>query len=87
MEAVKAKETKIHILVNNSGMSWGAPYEEYVFKHPVCVHIRSLIRFSIYSFPEKEGWDNVLSLNVKSIFYGSCHCLSSPAYMIDSSDQ
>ena len=86
MEAVKAKETKIHILVNNSGMSWGAPYEEYVFKHPVCVLIRSLIRFS-NSFPEKEGWDNVLSLNVKSIFYGSGHCLSSPTFMIDSGDQ
>ncbi|KAF8268336.1 rhamnolipids biosynthesis 3-oxoacyl-reductase [Lactarius quietus] len=48
VEAIKAKESKIHILVNNSGMSWGAPYE---------------------NFPEKEGWDRVLALNVKSIFY------------------
>jgi NAD(P)-dependent dehydrogenase (short-subunit alcohol dehydrogenase family) len=48
VEAVRAKENKIHILVNNSGMSWGAPYD---------------------NFPEKQGWDNVFSLNVKSIFY------------------
>jgi len=48
VDAVKAKESKIHILVNNSGMSWGAPYD---------------------NFPEKDGWDRLLSLNVKSIFY------------------
>lgn len=48
VEAVKAKESKIHILVNNSGSSWGAPFD---------------------NFPEKEGWDRLLSLNVKSIFY------------------
>ncbi|TFY82788.1 hypothetical protein EWM64_g1225 [Hericium alpestre] len=47
-DAVKQRENKIHILVNNSGMSWGAPYE---------------------NVPEKEGWDRVLALNVKSIFY------------------
>ncbi|KAH9984149.1 rhamnolipids biosynthesis 3-oxoacyl-reductase [Russula vinacea] len=29
VEAVKAKEQKIHILVNNSGMSWGAPFDKY----------------------------------------------------------
>jgi NAD(P)-dependent dehydrogenase (short-subunit alcohol dehydrogenase family) len=48
VEAVKAKESKIHILVNNAGMTWGAPYD---------------------NFPEKEGWDRLFSLNVKSIFY------------------
>ncbi|KAI9462771.1 rhamnolipids biosynthesis 3-oxoacyl-reductase [Lactarius psammicola] len=48
VEAVKAKESKIHILVNNSGMSWGAPFD---------------------NFPEKDGWDRLFSLNVKSIFY------------------
>jgi len=48
VEAVKAKESKIHILVNNSGMSWGAPFDD---------------------FPEKNGWDRLLALNVKSIFY------------------
>lgn len=26
---IKAKETKIHVLVNNSGMSWGAPIDRY----------------------------------------------------------
>ncbi|KAL4251044.1 NAD(P)-binding domain superfamily protein [Abortiporus biennis] len=34
--------------VNNSGATWGAPYE---------------------NVPEKEGWDRVMNLNVKSIFY------------------
>jgi len=47
-EAIKQKEQKIHILVNNSGATWGAPYDK---------------------FPEKEGWDRILALNVKGIFY------------------
>ncbi|RDX52529.1 NAD-P-binding protein [Lentinus brumalis] len=45
---IKERESKIHILVNNSGASYGAPYD---------------------NFPEKEGWDDLLSLNVKSVFY------------------
>ncbi|OSX56861.1 hypothetical protein POSPLADRAFT_1062368 [Postia placenta MAD-698-R-SB12] len=45
---VKEREPKVHTLVNNSGTSWGAAYE---------------------NFPEKEGWDRILALNVKSIFY------------------
>jgi len=48
--AFKAKESKLHILVNNSGATWGAPYDD---------------------FPEKEGWDRVMALNVKAIFYCS----------------
>ena len=27
------------------------------------------------SFPEKEGWDRLFALNVKSMFYGPCHPL------------
>ncbi|KAG8828986.1 hypothetical protein FRC17_007242 [Serendipita sp. 399] len=46
--AFKAKESKLHILVNNSGATWGAPFNDV---------------------PEKEGWDRVMNLNVKSIFY------------------
>ncbi|OCH94653.1 rhamnolipids biosynthesis 3-oxoacyl-reductase [Obba rivulosa] len=46
--AIKERESKVHILVNNSGISWGAPYD---------------------NFPEKDGWDRVMNLNVKSIFY------------------
>jgi NAD(P)-dependent dehydrogenase (short-subunit alcohol dehydrogenase family) len=34
--------------VNNSGITWGAPYDD---------------------FPEAKGWDNVMAVNVKSIFY------------------
>ncbi|KIP10796.1 hypothetical protein PHLGIDRAFT_18207 [Phlebiopsis gigantea 11061_1 CR5-6] len=42
------RESKVHILVNNSGATWGAPYD---------------------NFPEKEGWDRVLGLNVKGVYY------------------
>jgi len=28
-EAVKAREDKVHILVNNAGATWGAPFEEF----------------------------------------------------------
>jgi len=45
---IKNRVNKIHVLVNNSGVSWGAPYD---------------------NVPEKEGWDKVLGMNVKSIFY------------------
>ncbi|CAE6466336.1 unnamed protein product [Rhizoctonia solani] len=47
-DAFKKRESKLHILVNNSGATWGAPWE---------------------NFPEKEGWDRVMALNVKSLFY------------------
>ncbi|TCD63653.1 hypothetical protein EIP91_005133 [Steccherinum ochraceum] len=46
--AIREKENKIHILVNNSGATWGAPFD---------------------NVPEKEGWDRVMNLNVKGIFY------------------
>ncbi|KAH9929969.1 NAD-P-binding protein [Amylocystis lapponica] len=46
--AIKERETKIHVLVNNSGAAWGTTYE---------------------NVPEKEGWDKIMALNVKSIFY------------------
>lgn len=39
---------KLHILVNNSGVAWGAPLD---------------------NVPEKKGWDNVMAVNVKSVFY------------------
>jgi NAD(P)-dependent dehydrogenase (short-subunit alcohol dehydrogenase family) len=45
---IKSKESKVHILVNNSGASWGGPWND---------------------FPEKEGWDRIFALNVKSLFY------------------
>ena len=54
----KKRESKLHILVNNSGASWGAPFD---------------------NFPEKEGWDRVMSLNVKSIFYRPCLL---PVYLV-----
>ncbi len=45
--AVAARESKVDILFNNAGASWGAPFDD---------------------FPE-SGWDKVMDLNVKSIFF------------------
>jgi NAD(P)-dependent dehydrogenase (short-subunit alcohol dehydrogenase family) len=45
--AVTARESELHILVNNAGTTWGAPVDAY---------------------PE-SGFDKVLTLNVKSVFY------------------
>jgi NAD(P)-dependent dehydrogenase (short-subunit alcohol dehydrogenase family) len=47
-EEIKKRESKLHILVNNSGVTWGAPWSD---------------------FPEVNGWDRVMALNVKSLFY------------------
>jgi len=49
-DAIKSKEEKLHILINNSGATWGAPFD---------------------NVPEKEGWDKIMSLNVKSLFYST----------------
>jgi len=51
-ELAKRLETEfgvkqLHVLVNNSGISWGAPLEQ---------------------FPE-VGWDRVMDLNVKTVFF------------------
>lgn len=48
MDEIKKREKKIHILVNNSGVSWGAAFSD---------------------FDEPKGWDNLMSVNVKGIFY------------------
>lgn len=44
----ESKEDRLDVLVNNSGMSWGSPYND---------------------FDEKNGWDNLMALNVKIPFY------------------
>merc|ERR1711881_712896 len=44
---VKKRTDRLTVLMNNSGMTWGAPYDD---------------------FPE-SGWDRVMALNVKSIYY------------------
>jgi len=49
-DAFKAKESKLHILINNSGATWGAPFN---------------------AVPEKEGWDKIMALNVKGVFYST----------------
>lgn len=44
---IAARESKIDVLVNNAGASWGASFDD---------------------FPE-SGWDKVIDLNVKSVFF------------------
>lgn len=44
---IAARESKLDILINNAGASWGAEFAD---------------------FPEK-GWDKVMDLNVKSVFF------------------
>jgi len=46
-DAVKKKTDRLTVLLNNSGATWGAPYDD---------------------FPE-SGWDKLMALNVKSIYY------------------
>jgi len=46
-DAVLSRESRVDILINNAGATWGA---------------------SVDDFPEK-GWDKVMDLNVKSIFF------------------
>lgn len=45
---IMARESKLHLLFNNAGMSWGA---------------------ILTDFPEKNGWDRLFALNVKTCFY------------------
>lgn len=45
--AVREHTDRVHVLFNNAGASWGAPFEAY---------------------PE-SGWDKVMDLNVKSVFF------------------
>ncbi|KEF57106.1 uncharacterized protein A1O9_07296 [Exophiala aquamarina CBS 119918] len=47
VEEVKKRTDRVTVLVNNTGVTWGAPYDD---------------------FPE-SGWDKIMALNVKSIFY------------------
>ncbi|KAL4894878.1 short chain dehydrogenase/reductase family [Aspergillus ambiguus] len=44
---VKKRTDRLTVLVNNTGATWGAPYDD---------------------FPE-SGWDKIMALNVKAIFY------------------
>lgn len=45
---IASKEDRIHVLINNSGMSWGS---------------------SLSDFDEQNGWDRLMALNVKAVFY------------------
>lgn len=44
---LKQRTTKLNVLINNSGVSWGEPLEDY----------------------QEKGWDKVMNVNVKTVFY------------------
>lgn len=46
--AFASSEPRLHILINNSGVTWGGAWDD---------------------FPEVEGWDKVMNINVKALFY------------------
>jgi NAD(P)-dependent dehydrogenase (short-subunit alcohol dehydrogenase family) len=50
-DELKKRTDRLTVLINNSGASWGAPYDD---------------------FPE-SGWDKLMALNVKAIYYGTQH--------------
>ncbi|KIW40341.1 hypothetical protein, variant 2 [Exophiala oligosperma] len=47
VKEMKKRTDRLTVLVNNTGVTWGAPYDD---------------------FPE-SGWDKIMALNVKSIYY------------------
>jgi len=49
---LKKRTDRLTVLINNSGATWGAPYDD---------------------FPE-SGWDKLMALNVKSIYYVTVGC-------------
>jgi NAD(P)-dependent dehydrogenase (short-subunit alcohol dehydrogenase family) len=57
---VKKRTDRLTVLLNNSGATWGAPYDD---------------------FPE-SGWDKLMALNVKSIYYSMSQLDSSLACML-----
>ena len=72
---IREREKKIHILVNNSGATWGAPFDKFPEKEGKWVYfivILTRMKFLL-------GWDRVMALNVKSIFYGTIPVLSVPS--------
>lgn len=76
---MKAKTDRLTVLLNNSGASWGGVFSPL----SSCLHFMSFgERFTngctivapYDDFPE-NGWDKLMALNVKSIFYGMAHSL------------
>jgi NAD(P)-dependent dehydrogenase (short-subunit alcohol dehydrogenase family) len=54
MEVVRAREDRLHILVNNAGATWGAPLEEYpldAFDKLWNVNIKALFELTVRSLP------------------------------------
>ncbi|KAI8824528.1 uncharacterized protein EV422DRAFT_504508 [Fimicolochytrium jonesii] len=53
-QIAEKEKNGIHVLVNNAGMAWGSPLQD---------------------FDEINGWDRLMALNVKSLFYTTTELL------------
>ncbi|KAI8461640.1 hypothetical protein BY996DRAFT_6408481 [Phakopsora pachyrhizi] len=62
-DEIKKRVDKIHVLVNNSGVTWGAPYEDVPEKEGWDRVLSWQSAIKLTAVPFKKG------LNVKSVFY------------------
>ncbi|KAF8500246.1 hypothetical protein F5888DRAFT_1680438 [Russula emetica] len=75
VEAIKAKEENIHILVNNSGMSWGAPYDDFPEKagwdRVFALNVKSIFYVTVGFTPllakDSNNRDPARVINISSI--------------------
>lgn len=71
MELAK-RESKLDVLVNNSGSNWGAPFSEVRAFHPITKYIKQshYLSYSLSNttqFPD-SAWTRVLTLNLTRVF-------------------
>ncbi|GAA6010414.1 hypothetical protein JCM11491_006927, partial [Sporobolomyces phaffii] len=84
---VKRRTDKLHILVNNSGTTWGAQFTDFPEKQGTPLLWNEPSRSGTELFWDyAAGWDRVLATNVKAIFYvtaGLAELLAKDATNID----
>lgn len=59
---------ELHVLVNNSGVSWGEPLEKFQVCNCSCKQLQ-ICRSHFAHVAQEKGWDRVMDVNVKSIFF------------------
>jgi len=69
-EVLVTSEKQLHVLVNNSGTSWGQSFDEFEDKGKRFVHglQATLQRADHWAWCALPGWDKVLALNLKAAF-------------------
>jgi NAD(P)-dependent dehydrogenase (short-subunit alcohol dehydrogenase family) len=62
------RESKLDVLVNNSGSNWGAPFSEVRALHSITnISIEPVSCIDIIQFPD-SAWTRVLTLNLTRVF-------------------